>query len=192
MINLLIGLSLLAFPFISQETDTAPYLNDCHSASVLMVARYYGLGEDQTVAEVQEEMVGKDKRAKYPDVVSYLEDKYNLETKVVTTYKPIKDMLVRMELEGAQDIEIVDDIPHDKPVIWIYVKTPHWVVRFNDFNYDPANGVFPFDQTSEKMNLYRPDLGLGIIVTPKEVETPTAKPSHILVTPYNIQPVRIK
>lgn len=152
------------FPFVSQITEDAQYYDDCGSASIKMVAEYYGVAGSETVDEVHKDMMDGDYPANYLNVSEYIESKYGLETRVVTTYGAVKDMLEELEFDVSM-IEVVDDVPIDKPVIWTYAVTPHWVVRFDGMNYDPYNGVFPFDETSELRNLYRPDLGLGIIVT---------------------------
>ena len=160
----LIILLLLGFPFVSQQGETARYQHDCHSAAISMVTMYYGVWKGRTVEEIQEDMVGRGSRANYVQVVEYLEQEYNLQVEVVTTYQPTKDSLVAKGYKGAENIRVVDNIPNDVPVIWIYTLVPHWVVRFKGYNFDPYNGVDPFEDTAEKMNIYKPELGLGLIV----------------------------
>ena len=165
MYHWILALVYLWFPYVSQTSPTASYGNDCHSASILMVAKYYGVAGDETVEEIQVDMVGIGAPAKYPVIVDYIEEKYGLDAKLITTYQPIKDMHLENGYEYADEIEVVDEIPHNTPVIWIYLMTPHWVVRFQEYNFDPYNGIFKFEETSSRMNMYRPELGLGIVVT---------------------------
>ena len=152
------------FPYVSQITLDAQYVYDCGSAAVKMVAEYYGVAGPETVDELHKDMMGGDYPSNYLNISEYIESRYGLDAKVVTTYGAVKDMLEELGFDVSM-IEVVESVPADVPVIWTYAVTPHWVVRYDGVNYDPWNGIFPFDETSELRNLYRPDLGLGIIIS---------------------------
>ena len=147
--------------YISQEDDGGPFSNDCASADVLMVARYYGVAGDETVGDIQYEMIGCNCFVPFDTLVDYLKNTYGLEVEVVVTFAPIIPNLSENGYDTS-GITVVDDIPHDVPVIWAYNANAHWVVRYEGWNYDPIFGEYSF---SETMDIYRPELGLGLIVT---------------------------
>ena len=151
------------FPYVDQVGDDATYINDCGSASILMVAKYYGVAGDETVDEIHFDMMKGDLLVAYPSIVSYLEDTYHLETKMVTTYDWV---LIALEENGwdISEIELVDDIPHDRPVIWAYSTEAHWVVRYRGWNFDPYNGIFLFSTTEVVREIDYPEWGLGIYI----------------------------
>ena len=153
------------FRFVSQVAEGSQvYSNDCGSAAVKMVAQYYGVAGPETVDDIHLDMAKGDYPVNYVQLVAYLEDVYGLRTEVVATYAPI---IWALDDNGfdVSEIKMIDNIPAEVPVIWIYATTyNHWVVRFQGWNYDPFNGVYPFSDTTLLRNIYRPDLGLGIIV----------------------------
>jgi hypothetical protein len=147
--------------YISQEDEDSPFGNDCASAGVLMVAKYYDIAGDETIGEIQYEMIGCNCIVTFDMLRDYLRDKYDFEVEVVVTYEPIIPMLVEHGFD-TDEIQVVDDIPHDIPVIWSYLSHAHWVVRYQGWNYDPIYGKYLFSETKD---IYRPELGLGVIVT---------------------------
>jgi len=166
------------FPYVSQNGEGALYDQDCGSASILMVASYYGLTRDETVDETHKSMMGGDFPTNYKHIVGYLEQRYGLEINVVVTDERIKTALEQSGFD-VEDIEIVDDIPFDVPVIWSYKTVPHWVVRFRGWNYDPFNGTFEFDQTAELRKINKPEWGLGIVVY--QGDTQPLEPEPVIV-----------
>ena len=150
--------------YISQEEDGGPFSNDCASADVLMVARYYDVAGDETVGDIQHEMIGCNCFVPFDVVVDYLRNTYGLDVEIVVTYAPIIPDLSNHGYDTS-GITVVDDIPHDVPVIWAYNANAHWVVRYEGWNYDPIFGKYLFSETKD---IYRPELGLGLIVTRSE------------------------
>lgn len=155
------------FPYVSQQGEDAPYVNDCGSAAILMVAKFYGDTGNETVKYIHDLMIGSDLPSNYIQVRDFIEDYYGLTTKVIATHPAIKEDLVEQGYTNGDDIEVIDpgDFPNDKPVIWIYSRVPHWIVRYRNWAYDPLLGIRRFEATE---NIYRPDYGLGIIVTKGE------------------------
>lgn len=147
--------------YISQEEEGAPFGNDCASAGVLMIARYYEVAGDETIGEIHNEMIGCNCMVPFDILTEYIRSVYGLNVEVVVTYEPIIPMLDENGYDTT-GITVVDDIPHDVPVLWSYVAHAHWVVRYDGWNYDPINGKILFDETKD---IYRPDLGLGLIIT---------------------------
>ena len=147
--------------YISQEDDGGPFSNDCASADVLMVARYYGVAGDETVGDIQHEMIGCNCFVPFDTLAEYLRTVYDLDVEIVVTYEPIIPDLSENGFVTA-GITVVDDIPHDVPVIWAYNANAHWVVRYEGWNYDPIYGKYLFSETKD---IYRPELGLGLIIT---------------------------
>lgn len=153
----------VAFPFISQYKYT-DFVEGCGGASVLMVAKYYRVAGDENVEDVQKDMIGGDYPVDFRLLDNYLKERYNLDTQIIVTYEPIIQMLEDAGFDTS-DISYVHGVPMEYPVIWIYLTVPHWVVRYHGLNYDPSIGVYEFSETE---NIYRPDEGLGIIVTKGE------------------------
>ena len=147
--------------YISQEDGGSPFSNDCAAADVLMVARYYGVAGDETVGEIQYDMIGCNCVVTFEQLRDYLQNTYGLEVEVVTTFEPIVPMLDEHGFD-VSGITVVEDIPHDVPVIWMYNANAHWVIRYQGWNYDPIFGKYLFSETKD---IYRPELGLGLIVT---------------------------
>ena len=143
------------------ENQYGLYENACAGATVWMVTNYYGRGGEWTVEDIQNDIVGGDYPVNFLLLSNYLEEAYALDTEIVVTYEPIISMLEEAGL-FVDHIKIVEDIPHDTPVIWIYLTVPHWVVRYDGLNFDPARGVYKFEDTED---IYKPELGLGIVVT---------------------------
>jgi len=150
--------------YISQEDGDAPFGNDCASAGVLMVARYYGVAGDETLGDIQYEMIGCNCMVPFDTLSEYLRSVYGLDVEVVVTFEPIIPNLQENGFDTS-GITVVDDIPHDIPVVWSYSTTAHWVVRYEGWNYDPIFGKYLFSETKD---IYRPELGLGLIVTQPE------------------------
>jgi hypothetical protein len=152
--------------YISQEDDGGPFSNDCASADVLMVARYYGVAGDETVGDIQFEMIGCNCFVTFDVLADYLREKYGLNVEIVTTFEPV---IWDLDKHGydTSGITVVEDIPHDVPVIWAYSSNAHWVVRYEGWNYDPIFGKYLFSETKD-INL--PENGLGLIVTKPEDE----------------------
>jgi hypothetical protein len=150
--------------YISQEEEGAPFGNDCASAGVLMVAHYYDVAGDETIGDIHNEMIGCNCIVTFDIATDYLRSEYGLDVEVIVTYEPIIPMLDENGFDTSE-ISIVEDIPHDIPVIWAYLSHAHWVVRYEGWNYDPINGKYPFEETKD---IYRPELGLGLIVTQPE------------------------
>jgi len=148
-------------PTLELISQYGTYENACASASVLMVAQYYGVAGDETVEDIANEMAGGDYPVDFRLLATFIEDHYGLKTWIVTTYEPIIPMLENAGYD-ISDIAFVHGVPMETPVIWIYLTVPHWVVRYEGMNYDPSIGVFNFEETE---NIYRPESGLGIIVT---------------------------
>ena len=150
--------------YISQEDGGSPFSNDCAAADVLMVARYYGVAGDETVGDIQYDMIGCNCVVTFEQLRDYLENTYGLDVEVVVTFEPI---IWNLEENGfdTSGITVVDDIPHDIPVIWMYSTHWHWVLRFQGWNYDPIHGKVLFSETKD---IYRPELGIGLIVTQPE------------------------
>jgi hypothetical protein len=151
------------FPYVTQQGIDAPYVNDCGSAAVLMVAKFYDVAGTETVLWTHNNIVGEDAPTNYVHLVEYLEEHYELSTDVIVTHAAIKEDLVEQGFAGAEEITVIDpeDFPDHMPVIWIYSVTPHWIVRYNGWAYDSLLGIRRFEATE---NIYRPDFGLGIIV----------------------------
>ena len=151
------------FPYVSQLGIFAPREEDCGPAAISMVTQFYGVDNNHTLRWIHDWMVGGDLPTNYVHIVDMLESYYGLNTEVITTYAPIKVNLSAQGFAGAEDITVidVDDFPNDVPVIWIYQQTPHWIVRYQGWAYDPQLGIRHFETTE---NIYRPDYGLGIIV----------------------------
>lgn len=147
--------------YISQEDGDAPFGNDCASASVLMIARYYGVAGDETIGDIQYEMIGCNCMVPFDTLSEYLRSTYGLDVEVVVTFAPIIPDLSENGYDTS-GIMVVEDIPHDVPVIWSYSTHAHWVVRYEGWNYDPIFGKYLFSETKD---IYRPELGLGLIVT---------------------------
>lgn len=147
--------------YISQEDGDAPFGNDCASASVLMIARYYGVAGDETIGDIQYEMIGCNCMVPFDTLSEYLRSTYGLDVEVVVTFAPIIPNLSENGYDTS-GITVVEDIPHDVPVIWSYSTHAHWVVRYEGWNYDPIFGKYLFSETKD---IYRPELGLGLIVT---------------------------
>lgn len=147
--------------YISQEEGDSPFSNDCASAGVLMVARYYDVAGDESVADIQYDMIGCNCVVTFDILRDYLRSVYGLDVEVVVTFEPIIPSLSEHGFDTS-GIRVVEDIPHDVPVIWSYLAHAHWVVRYQGWNYDPIYGKYPFDETKD-INL--PELGLGLIVT---------------------------
>lgn len=147
--------------YISQENDGGPFSNDCASADVLMVARYYGVAGDETVGDIQYEMIGCNCFVTFDVLADYLTDKYGLNVEIVTTFEPV---IWDLDKHGydTSGITVVDDIPHNVPVIWAYSSNAHWVVRYEGWNYDPIFGKYLFSETKD---IHIPENGLGLIVT---------------------------
>lgn len=154
------GEPLRELEYISQEEEGAPFGNDCASAGVLMVARYYSVAGDETIGDIQRDMIGCNCMVPFDVLSEYLRSVYGLDVEVVVTYKHIIPMLAENGYDTS-DITVVEDIPHDVPVMWSYLATAHWVVRYDGWNYDPIFGKYLFSETKD---IYRPDLGLGLIV----------------------------
>lgn len=152
--------------YISQEDDGGPFSNDCASADVLMVAKYYDVAGDETVGDIQFEMIGCNCFVTFDILADYLRNTYGLEVEIVVTYPPIIPDLSNHGYDTS-GITVVEDIPHDVPVIWAYNSNAHWVVRYQGWNYDPIFGKYLFSETKD---IYRPELGLGLIVTKPENE----------------------
>lgn len=150
--------------YISQEDGDAPFGNDCASAGVLMVARYYGVAGDETLGDIQYEMIGCNCMVPFDTLSEYLRSVYGLDVEVVVTFEPIIPNLQENGFDTS-GITVVEDIPHDIPVMWSYSTTAHWVVRYEGWNYDPIFGKYLFSETKD---IYRPELGLGLIVTQPE------------------------
>jgi hypothetical protein len=151
--------------YISQEDDGGPFSNDCASADVLMVAKYYDVAGDETVGDIQYEMIGCNCFVTFDVLAEYLRNTYGLDVEIVVTFEPI---IPNLEENGfdVSGITVVEDIPHDVPVIWAYNSNAHWVVRYQGWNYDPIFGKYLFSETKD---IYRPELGLGLIVTKPEI-----------------------
>ena len=115
------------------------------------------------VAQVPK-MIGCNCVVNFEQLQNYLEDTYGLNVEVVVTYEPIIWGLDKAGFDTSS-ITVVDDIPHDIPVIWMYNIHWHWVVRYEGWNYDPIHGKYPFSETKD---IYRPDQGIGLIVTKPE------------------------
>jgi len=150
--------------YISQEEEDSPFGNDCASAGVLMVARYYGVAGDETIGDIQYDMIGCNCMVPFDTLSEYLRSVYGLDVEVVVTFEPIIPNLQENGFDTS-GITVVEDIPHDIPVIWSYSTTAHWVVRYEGWNYDPIFGKYLFSETKD---IYRPELGLGLIVTKSE------------------------
>jgi len=150
--------------YISQEEGESPFSNDCAAADVLMVARYYDVAGEETVGDIQYDMIGCNCVVTFDVLRDYLRSTYGLDVEVVVTFEPI---IPDLEENGfdVSGITVVEDIPHDVPVIWMYSVNAHWVVRYQGWNYDPIFGKYLFTETK---NLHRPDLGIGLIVTKPE------------------------
>ena len=153
------------FPYVSQVGVDAPYVDDCGSASILMVAKFYGMDTGETVLEIHDQMIGSDLPANYIQMTDFIEEKYTLNTKVIATHPAIKEDLIEGGYTDGEDIEVIDpsEFPNDEIVIWIYSRVPHWIVRYKGWAYDPLLGIRRFEATED---IYRPDYGLGIIVWP--------------------------
>ena len=150
--------------YISQEEGDAPFGNDCASAGVLMVARYYDVAGDETLGDIQYDMIGCNCMVPFDTLSEYLRSVYGLDVEVVVTFEPIIPNLQENGFDTS-GITVVEDIPHDIPVMWSYSTTAHWVVRYEGWNYDPIFGKYLFSETKD---IYRPELGLGLIVTQSE------------------------
>ncbi|RLD02048.1 MAG: hypothetical protein DRI46_01460 [Chloroflexi bacterium] len=150
--------------YISQEEGESPFSNDCAAADVLMVARYYDVAGEETVGDIQYDMIGCNCVVTFDVLRDYLRSTYGLDVEVVVTLEPI---IPKLEEAGfdVSGITVVEDIPHDVPVIWMYNANAHWVIRYQGWNYDPIFGKYLFTETK---NLHRPDLGIGLIVTKPE------------------------
>ena len=150
--------------YISQEEGESPFSNDCAAADVLMVARYYDVAGEETVGDIQYDMIGCNCVVTFDVLRDYLRSTYGLDVEVVVTFEPI---IPDLEENGfdVSGITVVEDIPHDVPVIWMYNANAHWVIRYQGWNYDPIFGKYLFTETK---NLHRPDLGIGLIVTKPE------------------------
>ena len=147
--------------YISQEDGGSPFSNDCAAADVLMVARYYDVAGDETVGDIQYDMIGCNCVVTFEQLRDYLQNTYGLDVEVVVTFEPI---IWNLDENGfdTSGITVVDDIPHDIPVIWMYSTHWHWVVRYQEYNYDTIHGKILFSETKD---IYRPELGIGLIVT---------------------------
>ena len=147
--------------YLSQEEGDSPFSNDCAAADVLMIARYYGVAGDETVGDIQYDMIGCNCVVTFEQLRDYLQSTYGFNVEVVVTHEPIIWDLNDHGFDTS-GITVVDDIPHDVPVIWMYGVNAHWVIRYQGWNYDSIYGKYPFSETK---NIYRPDLGIGLIVT---------------------------
>lgn len=147
--------------YLSQEEGDSPFSNDCAAADVLMVARFYDVAGDETVGDIQYDMIGCNCVVTFEQLRDYLQSAYGLDVEVVVTFEPIIADLAEHGFD-VSGITVVDDIPHDVPVIWMYSVTWHWVLRYQGWNYDPIYGKYLFSETKD---IYRPDLGIGLIVT---------------------------
>jgi len=152
------------FPYVTQLGIEAPYVDDCGSAAILMVAKFYGIETGETVKEIHDLMIGSDLPSNYVQIKDFVEEHYTLNTKVIVTHPAIKEDLVEGGYTNGDDITVIDpsEFPNDVPVIWIYSRVPHWIVRYQNWAYDPLLGIRRFEATED---IYRPDYGLGIIVT---------------------------
>lgn len=155
--------ALMEFPYVDQVGEDAPMDNDCGSAAILMLAKYYGVAGDETVKEVHQDMMGGDFPSGWTSISGYLESEYGLETRVITNYDWV---LIALENNGydISEIELVEEIPDDRPVIWAYATEEHWVVRYQGWAFDPLHGIWPFKATAAYRRIAEPQWGLGIIV----------------------------
>jgi len=151
------------FPYVDQVGEDAQYKKDCGSAAILMIAKYYGVAGDETVDFVHMDMMHGDYPSTFVIVAEYLESRYGLETEIVTTFDQNLPALEELGFD-ISEIKLVKDIPHDKPVIWVYSFNAHWVVRYQGWSFDPRNGIFLFNETEVLRGIRNPELGLGIIV----------------------------
>lgn len=147
--------------YVSQEEEGAPFGNDCASAGVLMVARYYDVAGEENLGDIHNELIGCNCMVPFDILTDYLRSEYDLDVDIVVTYEPIIPMLDENGYDTSA-IRLVEDIPHDVPVIWSYLSHAHWVVRYQGWNYDPIFGKYLFSETKD---IYRPELGLGLIIT---------------------------
>jgi len=153
------------FPYVSQKGDGATYKEDCGSASILMVAEFYELGDKRTVDEVHKDMMGGDFPSSYIAVAGYLENTYGLETEIIVNEAWIKTALENVGFDTSM-IKVVEEIPEDSPVIWVYSTVAHWIVRYKGWTFDPNNGIWLFEETEDLRNINNPEIGLGIVVHP--------------------------
>lgn len=159
--------SVVFFPYVSQSGKDAPYVEDCGSAAVLMVAKFYDVAGDETVLWTHDNLIGGDYVTNYVHLATYLNEWYGLSTDIIATHPAVKEDLVEQKYPGAEDITVIDpsEFPNDVPVVWIYSRVPHWIVRYKGWAYDPMLGIIRFEATED---IYRPDYGLGIIVIKEE------------------------
>jgi len=157
-----------SFPYVDQVGEDAPYIDDCGSSAVMMVAKYYGLETVETVEEHHKDMARGDFPTTFKALTDYLDEKYGLQTKVVTNNKYTIPALEERGYDVSEiefiTTEEVEAIQNDRPMIWAYALEAHWVVRYKGWNFDPNNGIFLFKLTEIERHIITPDLGLGIIV----------------------------
>jgi len=136
--------------YISQEEGESPFSNDCAAADVLMVARYYDVAGEETVGDIQYDMIGCNCVVTFDVLRDYLRSTYGLDVEVVVTLEPI---IPKLEEAGfdVSGITVVEDIPHDVPVIWMYNANAHWVIRYQGWNYDPIFGKYLFTELSPNL-----------------------------------------
>jgi len=156
------------FPYIDQVGADAPYIDDCGSASVMMVAEFYGVAKDMTVEEHHKDLARGDFPTTFAALRDYLEDEYHLEVGIVTNNKYT---IPALEDRGydVSDIEFVttDDINYIQnrgPMIWAYALEAHWVVRYGGWNFDPLHGIWMFKTTEVVRGIVEPELGLGLYI----------------------------
>lgn len=152
------------FPYVSQLGPDAPYANDCGPAAISMVTKFYGIDNDHTVKWIHDWMADGDLLTNYMQIVDMLENYYHLNTEVIATHPAIKEDLIKKGYADAENIVLIEpaDFPDHVPVIWIYSAENHWIVRYKGWAYDSLLGIRRFEATE---NIYRPDYGLGIVVT---------------------------
>jgi len=158
----------MEFPYMDQVGEDAPMIDDCGSAVVMMVAEYYGVGKDISVEKHHRDMAGGDYPVTFAVLRDYLESEYHLKVQVVTNNKytipALKERgydVSEIEFITTDDIE---ELQNRGPMIWVYAREAHWVVRYRGWNFDPLHGIWPFQATAAQRRIIDPELGLGIIV----------------------------
>ena len=155
-------LDVLSMPWVSQEGDGAwDNKDDCASASLMMILEYYDINTFESVDDMHLELASGDYVIDYLTLQLFVERKLGLNASVFVTDQALKDGLEKVGYD-VSDITVTTKFPNHLPVLWIYSQTPHWVVKFRGYNFDPARGMYPFENT---VNIYKPERGLGIIVT---------------------------
>lgn len=106
-------------------------LNDCGTASMLMVARHYEQGMEMGSRELQDQITdGEDRALHFTELVWYSEQMFGVELQITYT---VND-LIEEQREG-------------EPVIFLLKDEVHYVVM-HEFNiYDPQKGVTSWEGT---------------------------------------------